>query len=69
MHLSPVSSEQAFQAMRPTHELSVTERMRGARSDDLFMELWEPFEVVEAKPFVGVSIAPEPVPTVPTFML
>lgn len=52
MHLATVSSCQTIEAERPTQELSVTERMRGARREDLFMEVWEPLDVVEDRPCI-----------------
>lgn len=55
MHLVDVSSCKTIEAKRPTQELSVTERTRGARSDDLFMEVWEPLEVVDERPYMEAS--------------
>jgi hypothetical protein len=56
MYLVAVSSDQSSQDVQRTQELSVMERTRGARSEDLFMELWEPLETVEDKPCINVSV-------------
>jgi hypothetical protein len=55
MHLYRISKRQVSRAMARTHEPSETEMTRGARSEDLLTELWEPLDVVEERPWTVVS--------------
>lgn len=51
MHLSHVSIVKYLEAARHTHELSETERTRGASSDALLIDPLEPLDIGEDKPW------------------
>jgi hypothetical protein len=55
MHLYRVSTCQLYRAATRTHEPSEMEMTRGARSEDLLTELWEPLDVAEERPCTFVS--------------